>query len=310
MSDEVAVVIPTALSRPGLLERALRSVRAQRGVRVETVVVADVAAGTPLPDLGSDVSVIRSPGRTGAAAARNVGVAAAGAPWVAFLDDDDEWVPDKLVRQLAAAIPTGLNAIVSSRFHIVVDGQRRGVLPKRLPAEGADLSEFLFCRRLPHCGVGVAPTSTLLTSARLLERCPFDESLSQLQDVDWLLRAAARHGGRFVQLAEPLAAWHVDSGRSHISGADLSWLSVRDWVDAHGDLLTARSAAGAILLAASRKRLGRDVRREAITSAYERGTPRALDLAMLRVVGLAPHTARLAAGRLTAGRAQTRGEVA
>ena len=275
---------------------------------METIVVADVAEGTLLPRLGPDVSVVRSSG--GAAAARNAGVAVAAAPWIALLDDDDVWASDKLSRQLAVARRHGPDTVVSCRFQIVVDGRRRGVLPSRMNPPGADLSEFLFCRRLPHCGVGVAPTSTLLTSSRLLQRCQFDASLSQLQDVDWVLRATNRHGATFVQLAEAVAEWHVDSDRPHISGADLSWRLVGDWVEANPDLLTPRSVAGAILLSASRKQLGRELRREAVANAFQHGRPRVLDLVMLRVVGLAPHAARLAAGRLTARRAPTGGEAA
>ncbi|MDQ1530881.1 MAG: hypothetical protein QOE37_986, partial [Microbacteriaceae bacterium] len=106
--DQVTVVIPTR-DRKGLLLRTLRSVLAQQGVEVTVVVVDDGSSdGTPaaIAALGDDrVRVIGNPGR-GVARARNTGLAAAETPWVAFLDDDDIWSPQKLRAQLDALAAT------------------------------------------------------------------------------------------------------------------------------------------------------------------------------------------------------------
>jgi glycosyltransferase involved in cell wall biosynthesis len=134
--SQVAVVIPTR-DRPDLIERALRSVLAQRLPPVEVWVVDD-ASVEPLslpPELTSSVPVhvVRLDSPRGAGAARNEGVARSTAPFLAFLDDDDEWLPDKLAVQVPAleAAPPNV-AGVDCGYELWDDGRfTRVVVPPR-----------------------------------------------------------------------------------------------------------------------------------------------------------------------------------
>jgi glycosyltransferase involved in cell wall biosynthesis len=288
---EVTAVIPTALRRPQLLERALESVRRQQGVDVEIVVVADVAPGTAVPDLGGDVAVHRLDGPLGACAARNAGAAVAGGEWVAFLDDDDTWAPDKLQRQLVEARKHGPDVIVSSRFTMIVDGQRSVILPRLRFVPSDDFSEYVFCRRLPFASVGIAPTSTFLTSVALARRCEFSLERRSMQDLDWVLRATKRHGACLVQLSETLTDMYVDRGRAHIAGSQ-SWRMVARWIDANRDLLTPASAAGALLMSTGRTPDARGDYAAVVRAAFKRGKPRLLDLAASVGVWVMPRRLR------------------
>ncbi|MCU1348382.1 MAG: hypothetical protein JWO56_1412, partial [Acidobacteria bacterium] len=78
--------------------------------------------------------LLRQPDQRGQAAARNRGLAAATAPWVAFLDDDDLWSPVKLRQQLAVATATGADLV--SCGTVVVD-DRRTVIYELAPQEAA-----------------------------------------------------------------------------------------------------------------------------------------------------------------------------
>ncbi len=94
------MVVPTY--NPGdFLIRCLESVLAQSMADLEVVVVDDGSYEPQgwVTDLDPRVAFVRQDNR-GVSVARNVGVAAAGADWVAFLDQDDEWLPDKLAMQL------------------------------------------------------------------------------------------------------------------------------------------------------------------------------------------------------------------
>src|SRR4051812_31649574 len=105
-TPHVSVVIPT-WNRPELVTRAVRSALAQIHDDLEVIVVVD-GPGDHTPDELARIDdprlrTVVLPAKGGAPNARNAGVAAAQAPWVAFLDDDDEWLPAKLEVQLALA---------------------------------------------------------------------------------------------------------------------------------------------------------------------------------------------------------------
>jgi glycosyltransferase involved in cell wall biosynthesis len=106
----VSVIIPT-LHRPILLVRALESVFRQTVRELEVIVVVD----GPDPDTvatlqiigDSRLRIIENAQSLTAAGARNVGMEHAKGKWIAFLDDDDEWLPEKLAKQLAYAADRG-----------------------------------------------------------------------------------------------------------------------------------------------------------------------------------------------------------
>jgi hypothetical protein len=106
----VSVVIPTH-NRRGFLATTIRSVLWQRDVEFEAIVVDDGStdgSAQMLAGIGDRrVRIVRNEPAKGVSAARNRGLDEARGEWVAFLDDDDVWAPDKLVRQLTAAAEAG-----------------------------------------------------------------------------------------------------------------------------------------------------------------------------------------------------------
>ena len=98
---QVSIVIP-AFNPGDRLARAVESVRRQTFTDWDLVAVDDGGQEdlTWLDRLGDDrITLIRQPNR-GVSVARNVGVGASGAPYLAFLDQDDEWLPEKLQQQM------------------------------------------------------------------------------------------------------------------------------------------------------------------------------------------------------------------
>src|SRR5512136_96831 len=101
MTPAVSVIIPT-YNRCAMVREAIDSVLANRGVEFELIVVDDGSTDNTRNLARSDARFIYE--RTenhGVAAARNRGVELARAPLVAFLDSDDLWMPQKLVRHVA-----------------------------------------------------------------------------------------------------------------------------------------------------------------------------------------------------------------
>jgi len=137
---EVSVIIPTR-NRSKLLEASLRSVLWQRNVDLETIVVDDGSTDdTPsvLRSLGDRIRVVRHDRSQGVSAARNRGIAEARGEWVAFLDDDDLWAPDKLELQLQALRRADRRWAYAGAVEITMDNQ---ILAGRPPASPETLME-------------------------------------------------------------------------------------------------------------------------------------------------------------------------
>src|SRR5213592_4830183 len=108
---EVSVVIPTHSRWDLLSTAALPAALAQEAVVLEIVIVDDGSTDSTAERLAeitdTRVRVIRHERARGVAQARNAGIGAARGTWIALLDDDDLWAPDKLRTQLDTATSEG-----------------------------------------------------------------------------------------------------------------------------------------------------------------------------------------------------------
>jgi glycosyltransferase involved in cell wall biosynthesis len=169
-------------------------------------VVDDGSSDRTLEAIDSDacpvpLTVIALGQNQGAAAARNHGIAAARGDFVAFLDSDDQWLPDKLERQMAALEAAGLEygASYTGIASFAEDGRLCGL--SRATTEG-DLRLALLNHNL------VGSTSCVLARRALLQQIGgFDASLRSCQDWDLWIRLAGHT--RFTCVAEPLTVLHI-----------------------------------------------------------------------------------------------------
>jgi glycosyltransferase involved in cell wall biosynthesis len=219
----VSVVLPTVL-RPEL-SRAIESVRRQN-VPSELILVVD-GPWTCAIDAWKDRCdrLLVTGKRKGSAFARNLGVSTATAPWVAFLDDDDEWAPDKLERQLASANAEGTcrYPVVSSRavhrWAAFPDDTSRPV-PSRLYRGDEAVADYLFVNRGPVVGRPSIFLPTVLAPTELVRLVPFREDLRRHVDWDWIIRAHGHPGVRIRQLPESLCSVTVGSSGSLSAASD------------------------------------------------------------------------------------------
>jgi glycosyltransferase involved in cell wall biosynthesis len=193
----VTVIIPT-LNRQTLLLRTLRSVLAQTGVLLSVVVVddgGDDGTWDAVQSLGDPrVRLLHHETRRGVSAARNSGLALATTEWVAFVDDDDIWAPDKLQGQLAAIAADG-SARWSCVGSVNIDDEAT-VLWWADPLNERDLSRALLrSNSIPGGGSGVLASTGLSRAVG-----GFDETMSNLADWDFYLRLAQE---------SPVAAVHA-----------------------------------------------------------------------------------------------------
>jgi glycosyltransferase involved in cell wall biosynthesis len=197
----VSVIIPV-WNRAGAIGAAIESVLVQQlpapDWSVRVIVVDDGStddlAGALRP-YDSRITLVRHDRNAGAAAARNTGIATACGQYVAFLDSDDTWLPEKLVRQLDF-MHTHQFAASCTSFHIMRPNGRE--ITKRTYLTGKlGLEDLVW-------GCFVSPGSTLICRHDVYGKIgAYDVSLRRLEDWDWLLRYAGTHGLGYLN--EPLA---------------------------------------------------------------------------------------------------------
>ncbi|MFI7604615.1 glycosyltransferase family 2 protein [Micromonospora sp. NPDC049366] len=294
---EVSVVIPT-FDRPELVTRAVRSALAQTVTDIEVIVVVDGPDGATRAALAAigdpRVRPLELPTKGGAPNARNQGVQAARAPWTALLDDDDEWLPEKLAVQLARArAATARTPVVASRL-INKTPRAQFVMPRRLPAEGEPICEYLTVRRGLFHGDGFIQTSTILAPTELLRRVPFTVGLRRQQELDWTLRALAHDDVALVYATEPLVLWHQDEDRPRIS-LNSPWEAQLEWLRGIRPLLTPRAYAAIVTsIISSMAAPTRSVRvfRMLLADARRHGHPSAVDYLTFLQIWLIPPQVR------------------
>ncbi|HEY8536374.1 MAG TPA: glycosyltransferase [Vicinamibacterales bacterium] len=191
MSAPVVSVIVPAYNAEAWIARAVESALNQTFGDLEVIVCDDGSTdGTAgiLRSYGDPrLRVLRRENR-GRGAARNAAIAAARGRYLALLDADDWWLPDKLAGDLALLDASGGPALVYANLHVVDrDGQiARAMNNRHVVAHSGDVFPLLLQRNF-------VPTSTVVLPRETVEHAgPFDESLVRCQDWEWLLRVAAR----------------------------------------------------------------------------------------------------------------------
>lgn len=295
----VTVVIPTR-NRPQLVVRAVQSALSQTVDAIEVVVIQDgpnqltLEALREIDDPRVRVKVL--PRNMGTGFALNAGIGEARCQWVAFLDDDDEWFPEKLENQLEAARHScSRYPIIGCRF--IARSERADVVwPRRFPRPNESMSEYLFCRTSLFAGEGIIQTSTIFTVKELLQRVPFKEGHHRHVDIDWLLRATRLDGVgvQSVPTPEPLAIWHREETHNSIS-RNPDWRFSLDWINQNKHLVTPRAYASFLMtwLSANAVREGdRKAFLLLLREAYQYGKPTVLDALLFLGIWLMPRGLR------------------
>lgn len=199
-TDKLAVVIPT-FNRARTLQRCLDSVYRQTRMPDEVIVVDDGSTDGSTSGLESSypgIKVLRQENQ-GVSAARNAGIKVARSRWIALLDSDDVWLPQKCAKQMEALWQNPGFQICHTEEYWIYRGTRKTV-PKDYRKSGGKI--FLDC--LPRCAI--SPSTAIVDRDLLLSLDGFDESLPACEDYDLWLRIAVRHSVLLVD--EPLIEKH------------------------------------------------------------------------------------------------------
>lgn len=184
---KVSVIIPT-YNRARYICRAINSVLNQTFTDYEIIIVDDGSTDNTrevLAQYGNRI-VYLSQSNKGISASRNRGISAAQGEYIAFLDSDDEWLPEKLTIQVDMLDKNERLGLACSRMLILdSDGKQRGYKPEERTGRNF--------RELIEIG-GDLPTSTVMTRKACFDKVGvFDETLPPMEDFEMWVRIASRY---------------------------------------------------------------------------------------------------------------------
>ena len=186
---------------------------------------------------GLSYDLVITPGAVGGSGARNTGVSHGESDVIAFLDDDDEWLPEKTARQLAllAAHP---GAVITSQAYLI--GRTSRVLPER-PFDGAEpVSTYLLDRSTVRLRKNFIQSSTLLMRRETALRHRWPEHLVRHQDWGLLIDMDRAGVPIFTEMTPLARVFQGSAGSISRSGA---WKASEDWLSSHAHDASARSKA-------------------------------------------------------------------
>lgn len=206
MKPTVSVIIPV-YNGAAEVSRAIDSALAQKGCDVEVIVMNDGSKDNTesvLAKYGDRIRAVTQK-NCGLSKTRNNGIALATGEWVAFLDHDDYWQPEKLSLQLAAAERTGFDVVYTNagNFGDVARVAELRSDPKAM-AEG-DLLEKLLLDNF------IVVSSVMIRRSLIQEIGGFDTSLPSVEDWDLWLKLSAR-GVCFAAVPEPVTMYQWRQG--------------------------------------------------------------------------------------------------
>jgi hypothetical protein len=222
---------------------------------------------------------------------------------VAFLDDDDEWLPTKLERQLAVA-PRDGQALIMTLFRCVSPTSDL-IKPTRLFSGGEPIDEWLFDRHSwMRGGEAMMQSSGLMVPRALFDHLQFGD-LREHEDWRFGLRAVKEHGYALVTVPEPLVIYNVPTGPTSLSKT-FTWRRSLAWIDSLRGIVTPRAYAGFCLTMVTQELAGPEAPlayRTLLRAAFRHGRPTARQLFAFVLIAATPHRLRRSIRALAGRRA-------
>jgi len=189
----VSIIIPT-FNRSVLLKRALESIYKQTFLDYEVIVIDDGSTDDTAQMLQVDFPAARYvyQENKGVSSARNKGLNIAKGKWLAFLDSDDEWLAEKLEKQIAILKITPDAKICHTEEIWVRNGVRVNQMKKHKKTGG-----WIFLQCLPLCAM--SPSSIVIHRSVFDDVGEFDISLPACEDYDLWLRITAKYPVLYIE---------------------------------------------------------------------------------------------------------------
>jgi len=205
-APKVSVILPT-YNRAHIIEKAIQSVLKQTYQDFEIIIIDDGSKDDTekiirgFQEKDNRIKYIRFEENKGAAAARNAGINMSKGEYITFQDSDDEWVIDKLEKQMKVIETSSENIVVYCGFWRI-DGDEKTYIPDiNISNREGNIHKELLKRNF------IGTPSILLLKKNLEKIGMFDENLSRLQDWDLAIRLSKYYNFKLID--EPLYISYV-----------------------------------------------------------------------------------------------------
>ena len=195
-------------NRPNLLERAINSALLQGSSILEIIVIDDGSTEritqSTIDFYSQDprIKFFLETTNCGQSTAKNKGIIKSTGEYIAILDDDDEWLPEKISRQLSFIEENNFDICACEFIIIETSGRQRAV---EFPKFNGDPTKYILNED------GHLQTSTFLIRAAVAKNLLIDSTLKKFTDWDFLFRA--QHAGyKIGMLHSPLSLYRFDAG--------------------------------------------------------------------------------------------------
>lgn len=210
----ISIVIPT-FKRPDLLKRLLESISKQTIQASEVIIVDDCSNmeeeyNSVINEFESKINILKYIAlkkNTGAPNARNVGILAASSEWIALVDDDDEWLPEKLEKQIALIHSKKNKKLALVYTWCRAIGQNKNDSYESCHSYRGDVKTQLLSTNF------IMSASVLVKKTSIIQVGLFNITLPSCQDWDMWVRLSL-HDFEFDVVEEILAIYHRHGGDS------------------------------------------------------------------------------------------------
>lgn len=216
----ISVIITTYMRNIVMLMRAINSVLSQTVNDFELIIVDDSPSDycerenikSHIKSLDNKkIYYVQHQKNMGASAARNTGIDLAKGDFIAFLDDDDEWLPQKLEMQLKEIIKKNAGLVYCNHYNISPNGKRR--LIRHKSPKSANIVDELLIDNF------IGSTSFPLIRSECFKKCGnFDVDLLSSQDLEMWIRICKNF--TISHIEQPLVNYYVHENEQITSNPD------------------------------------------------------------------------------------------
>lgn len=225
MTPKVSVII-TSIGRPEL-GAAINSVKNQTYKNIEIIVVLDGALPDEIEIDSQDVKIVYLNHVNNGNTARNIGITASTGEFIALLDDDDIFYPNKIQKQVEQVMEEDDVTKIVSFTKVKLFNSKNNVSKKLLssPIKGDEkVLDYLFRRTNP----GFIQTSTLFAHRSIFLNNLFDETIPKHQDWDWLVNVQNNLNVQFKMVDDFLVEYRINSIGTSV-GTQNKWRFSLTW---------------------------------------------------------------------------------